>query len=128
MLAYKYLNKDQLNELHNHLRKCETCSDIFKKMMQLEDFIEEQKKLNLSKDFSSRIMEQISSNPIRTIQPAWQIQTKRLLAAASITAIIWMGYKAGSFYNATTDSPNIEQEFAYINDVALESIDSWIME
>ena len=123
------LNQSTQDELYQHLSECASCKMLFEDLSFLNLQIQEEKRLVPKDGLTNRIMVAIESASEPKMIPLWQIALKKSLAVASICLTIWLGYKAGSFYSSKSEPVRSDQqEFAWLDDNAMESIDTWIME
>lgn len=126
MLKFESLNNEEQQNLHQHLNTCSSCNSLFSDFELLNQVIE--KEISVSVDLSDRIMDAIEEKQSLRIGSTFQVGLKRTLIAASISMVIWGGYKTGGLYTQYTESTMTNQEITYFDDASLESLDSWIME
>lgn len=105
----KSLANEKLDEMEEHLYNCDICMDIFISLIDEEE-LELADKV-IPKDFTSNVVDRISKNKIKRIEPkntkkTFNYQFMYYVAVASVTIFLTMG----GFYSNLVDAvPKISQ-------------------
>ena len=114
------------SQVENHLGECKECSESFKLVGLANRVMEDEKSMQQNPFLVTRIMANIGeleNNPVGYQPiPFYQKVLKPALIAFSVAAAIFTGIVVGNFDVPKQSATKLPVEMAYMNDMALESV------
>ncbi len=114
------------SQVENHLGECKECSESFKLVGLANRVMEDEKSMQQNPFLVTRIMANIGeleNNRVGSqIVPFYQKVLKPALVGFSVAAAIFIGIVVGNFDVPAQSANKLPVEMAYMNDMALESV------
>jgi predicted anti-sigma-YlaC factor YlaD len=109
-----------------HLDSCETCQKFFAASKLMNQFVANEKKVQVNPFLATRVMAQIENmeqkKTGKVLVTARVQKLQPFLLAASVIFAVFLGIQAGNLYHPVQASNQTPEELMYLNDAAMESL------
>lgn len=120
-----------INPMEEHLKECQHCTEYLFLIRMMEDMIQEEVQIRPDPNLPAKIMQLIESGKgfeSRNIDLRSHRMIKTFIFSVSVSAAIFAGILAGSFYYTEYPEDNIPAEISYMNDAEIEAINLFTKE
>jgi hypothetical protein len=120
------LSGDLKKQVEEHLKNCKDCAESYDIQSLSEEVINQEKSIKPDPDLTSIIMArlEIFEKPTINVMSSFTRIWKPALITASMAAAIFAGVLIGNIYTTSTRELSKPVEFALIDDVAIEAVNS----